>query len=503
MSGSDDPLTGTAFQTLQDKVGARLRGLALGITAILLMFYLGLAWLGVTVGTFYFIVCAVFVPADPPPSSMIVLELVSIANGVMNFLETKTRMVEAQTYENSRNVHCMRALVPLYCGIASMILAWRFHRYGPGTFWGDVRIMSCSTCALRIGVNSCIFLLLDTEAWGHLPGDMSYMNALAYNLAYIAVFAFVLSPSNRLRLSEIMGQRKVVCSLAELPSPHAARTGRCVGLGGEMERAKECLCSVDSDSAAPEMEQPAAPTGARRRRSTSRSRARESPPMRRGASPSGGSSSIRDSRVREPSHDARGRARSARSSAVSSAASELEHALDGIDPDCVQYKSYQLLPQFYHDTADYLDSILRRRLQLRVRDGRLVDDSGALLAPDGEQNGMYVMSPAGEVYTSFGLQSIDARNTYKDLRHSSLVAGSPVAAAGMLTVAHGRLIRLTNESGHYAPPPSSLTCMIDRLASLGVRRLDEVHLEIFRRLEYEPPTPVSEHRRAGRAIRSE
>ena len=211
--------------------------------------------------------------------------------------------------------------------------------------------------------------------------------------------------------------------------------------------------------------------------------------------------SIPDNRY-EPSHDARGRARSARSSAVSSAASELEHALDGIDPDCVQYKSYQLLPQFYHDTADYLDSILRRRLQLRVRDGRLVDDSGALLAPDGEQNGMYVMSPGRGIHR-IGLQRIDARNTYKDLRHSSLVAGSPVAAAGMLTVAHGRLIRLTNESGHYAPPPSSLTCMIDRLAGLGVRRLDEVHLEIFRRLEYEPPTPVAEHRRAGRAIRSE
>ena len=349
-----------------------------------------------TVGAFYFIICIfscllIHRPRQDCPRT-------SEHRKWSLFSWKRERGCWGQTYENL-NVHCMRALVPAIA-VSSMILARRLHRYGPGTFWGDVRMISCSTCASHWS-QFVHFLAADTEAWGHLPGDMSYMNALAYNLAYIVVFAFVLSSSNRLRLSEIMGQRKVVCSLAELPSPHAARTGRCVGPRDEMERAKGCLSSVDSDSAAPEMEQPAAPTGARRRRSTSRSRARASPPMRRGASSSRGSSPIRGSRVREPSHDARGRARSARSSAVSSAASELEHALGGIDPDCVQYESYQLLSQFYHDTADYLDSTLRRRLQLRVRDGRLVDDSGALLAPDGEQNGMYVMSPAGGIHQHF------------------------------------------------------------------------------------------------------
>ena len=71
------------------------------------------------------------------------------------------------------------------------------------------------------------------------------------------------------------------------------------------------------------------------------------------------------------------------------------------------------------------------------------------------------------------------------LRHSSLVAGAPVAAAGMLTVSRGLLLRLSNESGHYAPPASCLNCIMDRLAFLGVARLDAVALEIVRRPEYE------------------
>ena len=121
-----------------------------------------------------------------------------------------------------------------------------------------------------------------------------------------------------------------------------------------------------------------------------------------------------------------------------------------------------------------------------MHEGKLVDCDGRPLGQLGDrEDGMYAMDLAGHVYTSLGLESSESAARPR-LRHSSLVAGGPVAAAGMLTVAHGRLLCLSNESGHYAPPPSCLGLVMERLACLGVARLDEVTLETVRRLEYEP-----------------
>ena len=56
----------------------------------------------------------------------------------------------------------------------------------------------------------------------------------------------------------------------------------------------------------------------------------------------------------------------------------------------------------------------------------------------------------------------------------------------MMTICNGRLTHLSNESGHYAPPPSVLRPVVEQLTVLGVAHLDEVAFETLRRTEYEP-----------------
>ena len=46
---------------------------------------------------------------------------------------------------------------------------------------------------------------------------------------------------------------------------------------------------------------------------------------------------------------------------------------------------------------------------------------------------------------------------HNKFHHSSFVAGAPVIAAGEMIISRGRLIALTNHSGHYLPPPSCIS----------------------------------------------
>ena len=47
-----------------------------------------------------------------------------------------------------------------------------------------------------------------------------------------------------------------------------------------------------------------------------------------------------------------------------------------------------------------------------------------------------------------------------------------------MEIGHGRLLRLTNRSGHYAPPPSCLNVAMARLRGMGLAHLDRVSLEL-------------------------
>jgi len=71
------------------------------------------------------------------------------------------------------------------------------------------------------------------------------------------------------------------------------------------------------------------------------------------------------------------------------------------------------------------------------------------------------MNAQGELYSS----------TFQEARymhHSSLSGGQPVAAAGELVVENGRVVGITNRSGHYKPEPKMTGQLLTSLREMGL-----------------------------------
>jgi hypothetical protein len=137
----------------------------------------------------------------------------------------------------------------------------------------------------------------------------------------------------------------------------------------------------------------------------------------------------------------------------------------------------------------------RAALQLRAdASGRLVNAAGRPLASNGEHTAIFVLQQSGallvtldwlapaptppmDACTDRGHPDGGSGAHRQRFFHSSLVAGMPVAAAGVMRIENGRLLSLSNESGHYAPPPSCLAHVMSRLAGLGVAELESVQIE--------------------------
>jgi hypothetical protein len=173
-------------------------------------------------------------------------------------------------------------------------------------------------------------------------------------------------------------------------------------------------------------------------------------------------------------------------SVVSSSFSELcgGGPVDASPPSKPLLPGYPLLPQFFHEGAhtggdrdSYCSPEERKRLELSLSDGLAVDDAGSPLASDRELEGLYVLTVDSQLLVQFAAETSANGGPW---RHSYLVAGEPVAAAGMITVHEGRIVSLSNESGHYRPPPSTLQVVLEHLAQLDVNQLDSIRLEIFR-----------------------
>jgi hypothetical protein len=92
-------------------------------------------------------------------------------------------------------------------------------------------------------------------------------------------------------------------------------------------------------------------------------------------------------------------------------------------------------------------------------DGRVVDTVGANLS--GGDRGIFVMDSQGNIYLS-------TQQEVGTFHHSSFLAGQPVSAAGEIIVEDGRVLIVTNQSGHYMPAPESLQLFLDQLAAQGM-----------------------------------
>lgn len=113
----------------------------------------------------------------------------------------------------------------------------------------------------------------------------------------------------------------------------------------------------------------------------------------------------------------------------------------------------------------YLSVMERRRFEVTIAGGLLLDASGRLLNTndaDGLRGrAIYVLDQHGILYCS---------NKFRHFRfhHSSLVAGEPVACAGEIAVVSGMLFYLDNASGHYCPEARHLAQMDRYLREKGV-----------------------------------
>jgi hypothetical protein len=110
----------------------------------------------------------------------------------------------------------------------------------------------------------------------------------------------------------------------------------------------------------------------------------------------------------------------------------------------------------------YLDPSVRNAFRVQFnRSGQLLNSQGHLL----NEKLLFVMDQKGNIYAAPpGLQLSNG----KFIRHSSFLAGEPVAAAGEMIVSNGKVVLVNRRSGHYKPSQKANNQFLSRLQELGV-----------------------------------
>lgn len=93
-------------------------------------------------------------------------------------------------------------------------------------------------------------------------------------------------------------------------------------------------------------------------------------------------------------------------------------------------------------------------------DGQPLDTAGMVTSFSGPGWAIFVVSAEGTLHVS--PHQVGKRH------HSSLLAAAPVACAGELICSKGRLVRISNKSGHYKPEPYYLAQVIRHFGQEGV-----------------------------------
>jgi hypothetical protein len=93
----------------------------------------------------------------------------------------------------------------------------------------------------------------------------------------------------------------------------------------------------------------------------------------------------------------------------------------------------------------------------------------------GTWSAIFVVDELGDFYAS-------TEQALGSFHHSSLSSGKPVAAAGEIEVKAGKLIRISDRSGHYFPPRMLTERAIARLSAMGVK-MDGVKMDFTAPIE--------------------
>jgi hypothetical protein len=129
-------------------------------------------------------------------------------------------------------------------------------------------------------------------------------------------------------------------------------------------------------------------------------------------------------------------------------------------------KGKPLILRFFSN-VQYLDKYQREEKELHIENGVIYNSLGEKFHT-GEMktnvagNGwaIYVRSTDNRIYAYSHQQNV--------FHHSSFLSGSPVCSAGELAVSNGKLIGITNKSGHYKPELNHFYDMMNYLRSRGV-----------------------------------
>lgn len=109
----------------------------------------------------------------------------------------------------------------------------------------------------------------------------------------------------------------------------------------------------------------------------------------------------------------------------------------------------------------------QRATSIRVHDGLLHRDDGVLL--DTTQGSTFFAGQGSEMFVldATGVLHV-APHRIGEYQHSSLVAGADVAMSGEIRATAGRIIALTDRSGHYRPDAVHMRQLLELLDRRGV-----------------------------------
>jgi hypothetical protein len=125
---------------------------------------------------------------------------------------------------------------------------------------------------------------------------------------------------------------------------------------------------------------------------------------------------------------------------------------------------------FYPDTVHYMTPAEREQHRLFVdadgnlrsaADGSLYDTSAATTTWSAGGRAIFVMDGSGNLYAT-----LDQRVGHT--HHSSLLGGEPVVGAGEIEVRDGKLVAMTDQSGHYQPETHMNDTALQSLWDQGV-----------------------------------
>lgn len=151
-----------------------------------------------------------------------------------------------------------------------------------------------------------------------------------------------------------------------------------------------------------------------------------------------------------------------------------------VQPSATRYATTPILPAFHGEhlpgnsawdgkQVRYLDDTARQDFRLHSYDGLLHDDKGKLfdtataqtLWTPGGGRAIFVMDHDGYLYSA-------PLHILGEFHHSSLSAGAPVAGAGEIQAAAGKVLLVSDQSSHYRPARKYTHQVMDSLQRQGI-----------------------------------